>query len=58
MSSFVFVEEWQAVEPGVRKTFLPVFWVEQRSEATSDQLTSFKNQVWLSASLSHRHKTM
>jgi len=37
--------EWRAVEPHVKKTFLPIFWVEEWSQATSDQLSSFKSQV-------------
>lgn len=37
--------EWRAVEPHVKKTFLPIFWVEERSQATSEQCSSFKSQV-------------
>ena len=37
--------EWQAVEPRVRKTFLPIFWVEEKSQATPDQCSAFKKQV-------------
>ena len=37
--------EWQAVEPRVRKTFLPIFWVEEKSQATPDQCSTFRKQV-------------
>lgn len=39
------IAEWQAVEPRVRKTFLPIFWVEEKSQATPDQCSAFKKQV-------------
>ena len=46
----------------MKKTFLPIFWVEEWSQATSDQLTSFKSQVSPSLAsylrtLNHRHPT-
>lgn len=37
--------EWQAVEPRVKKTFLPIFWVEEKSQATPAQCNTFKKQV-------------
>ncbi|KAL0051752.1 hypothetical protein WJX82_001524 [Trebouxia sp. C0006] len=46
MMSTQYGPEWRAVEPHVKKTFLPIFWVEEWSQATSDQLTSFKSQVY------------
>ncbi|KAL0022764.1 hypothetical protein WJX79_001660 [Trebouxia sp. C0005] len=46
MMSTQYGPEWRAVEPHVKKTFLPIFWVEEWSQATSDQLSSFKSQVY------------
>lgn len=37
--------EWQAVEPRVKRTFLPIFWVEEKSQATAAQCNDFKKQV-------------
>lgn len=46
MMSTQYGPEWRAVEPHVRNTFLPIFWVEEKSEASADQCSSFKKHVY------------
>ncbi|KAL3140914.1 hypothetical protein ABBQ32_005445 [Trebouxia sp. C0010 RCD-2024] len=46
MMSTEYGPEWQAVEPRVKKTFLPIFWVEEKSQATAAQCNTFKKQVY------------
>lgn len=46
MLSSWFGEDYNAVEAAVQDTFLPIFWAQESSEASAQQLAAFRPMLW------------
>lgn len=43
---FLALPRWSVIEPGVAEAYVPIFWAEESSAATTNQTLEFKDSVY------------